>query len=190
VVDKVKERDRSQGMAKLRESLESLEDPRNASGRRHSFVAVLSLILAALLAGQRSLQRIAAWGSALSVKAKETLGFPKKTPCAATLSNLLRRVDLKALEDVFGQYVLTDGDSSGDHVAMDGKTVHGSAQGGVPAVHLLSLFLSKNNGVINQMAMETGENEITTAIRLLENSAIDGKIITGDAMFSQKKFVQ
>jgi predicted transposase YbfD/YdcC len=57
-------------------------------------------------------------------------------------------------------------------------------------VHLLSLFLTENEGVINQMAVEPGENEITTALRLLENSAMDGEIITGDAIFSQKKFAQ
>jgi predicted transposase YbfD/YdcC len=60
----------------------------------------------------------------------------------------------------------------------------------MPAVHLLSLFLTENRGVINQMAMYPGENEITTALHLLENSTMDGKIITGDTIFSQKKFVQ
>jgi hypothetical protein len=72
-------------MVTLKESLEKLEDPRNASGRRHSLGATISLILASLLAGQKSLQRIAAWGAKLPKKGKESLGFSKKTPCAATL---------------------------------------------------------------------------------------------------------
>jgi predicted transposase YbfD/YdcC len=39
------------------------------------------------------------------------------------------------------------------------------------------------------MDKEVGKNEIT-AVRLLKNSAIDGKILTGDAVFSQKKFAE
>jgi hypothetical protein len=49
----------------------------------------------------------------------------------------------KVLEDVFGLYVLTESNATGSHIAMDGKTVHGSGQGGVPALHLLSLFLTQ-----------------------------------------------
>jgi hypothetical protein len=73
---------------------------------------------------------------------------------------------------------------------MDGKVINGTGRGGVPAVHLLSLFPTENRGVTNQMAMGPGENEIATALGLLGNSAMDGKIITGDAIFSQKKFAQ
>jgi predicted transposase YbfD/YdcC len=40
------------------------------------------------------------------------------------------------------------------------------------------------------MAMEVGESGITTAVRLLKSSAIAGKIVTEDAMFSQKKFAK
>jgi hypothetical protein len=56
---------------------------------------------------------------------------------------------------------------------MDGKVINGTGQGGVSTVHLLSLFLAENEGMTNQMAMEPGENEIATVLRLLENSAMD-----------------
>jgi hypothetical protein len=41
------------------------------------------------------------------------------------------------------------------------------------------------------MTMEVGGSGITaTAVRLLENSAIGGKIVAEDATFSQKKFAE
>jgi hypothetical protein len=41
------------------------------------------------------------------------------------------------------------------------------------------------------MTMEAGGSGIiTTAVRLLENLAIDGKIVAGDATFSRKKFAE
>jgi hypothetical protein len=84
-------------------------------------------------------------------------------------------------------YVSDRSECVSGHIAMDGKTINGTSWGGVSTVHLLSLFLMENESVTNQMAVEPGENEITTALRLLENSTMDGKIITGDAIFSQKK---
>jgi hypothetical protein len=41
------------------------------------------------------------------------------------------------------------------------------------------------------MTMEAGGSWITaTAVRLLKNLAIDGKIAAGDATFSRKKFAE
>jgi 16S rRNA A1518/A1519 N6-dimethyltransferase RsmA/KsgA/DIM1 with predicted DNA glycosylase/AP lyase activity len=50
-----------------------------------------------------------------------------------------------------------------------------SAQDTVPALHLLSLFLTKAEGVISQIRMGKGDNEITTALRLIEMTDIEGK---------------
>jgi hypothetical protein len=92
------------------------------------------------------------------------------------------------LESIFGAYVRGEVHEDERHLALDGKTLKNSAQDTVPAVHLLSLFLTKAEGVISQIRMDNGENEITTALRLIEMTDIEGKIVTGDAMFSQKKF--
>jgi predicted transposase YbfD/YdcC len=51
----------------------------------------------------------------------------------------------------------------------------------------MSLFATKNQSVINQIKMEKGENEVTAAIRFINETEIEGAIITGDAMFAQKK---
>jgi hypothetical protein len=40
------------------------------------------------------------------------------------------------------------------------------------------------------MTMEVGGNGITIAVRFLENSAIGGKIVAGDATFNRKKFAE
>jgi hypothetical protein len=173
-------------MKSIRESLEMLEDPRSASGRRYGLSSVFGLMVAAMMAGQKSLKRIPIWGRNLPKRLKERLGFRKETPCTAMLSNLLRRMDIERLERIFGTHISENG-TSDDHVAMDGKTLKNSGQDGVPAVHLLSLFSTKNRGVINQISMEAGENEITAALRLLECTNIEGKIVTGDAIFAQKK---
>jgi hypothetical protein len=44
--------------------------------------------------------------------------------------------------------------------------------------------------MLNRMAKKIGENEIITVVRLLESSAIGGKIVAVDATFSRKKFAE
>ena len=173
------------------ECFERIEDPRMASGRRYALSSVMKMLLAGLLSGRKSLAQIVLWGRSLSPKALESLGFKLKVPCVATLSNLLRRIDPKKVEDVLSSYTLCGKPllEPGTHVSLDGKTLRASHQEGVPLVHLLSVFVTQTQGVLGQTKMEKGDNEITAALRLLENLPIEGAIVTGDAIFAQKKSV-
>jgi hypothetical protein len=50
---------------------------------------------------------------------------------------------------------------------------------------------NENSWLLNRMAMEIGGRGITaTAVGLLENSAIGGKIVAVEATFSRKKFAE
>lgn len=176
---------------KLWECFERIEDPREASGRRYELVSVMKLLLAGLLSGRKSLAQIVLWGRSLPTKALESLGFKAKVPCVATLSNLLRRMDPQKVETALSTYTLCGKPllEPGTHVALDGKTLRASHQEGVPLVHLLSVFVTRTQGVVGQTKVEKGENEITAALRLLENLPIEGAVVTGDAIFAQKKCV-
>jgi hypothetical protein len=175
-------------MSKLCELLEKLEDTRNPSGKRYTLRSVMQLILAAMLAGNQSLAKIVEWGKKLSKTSLKELGFSKRVPCIATLSNILRRIDLCSLEKIFGSYVLEAMPADEAHIAIDGKVLRNSKNGEVPAIHLLSLFLKESQGVIAQIQLQEGENEISAAYRILEIQAINGMVISGDAAFAQKKF--
>ena len=74
------------------------------------------------------------------------------------------------------------------HLALDGKTLRSTHEEGIPLVHLLSAFAVNVQGVIGQIRIEAGENEITAALRLLADLPLEETIITGDAIFAQKKF--
>jgi predicted transposase YbfD/YdcC len=53
-------------------------------------------------------------------------------------------------------------------------------------LHLLALQEQETNAVIEQTEVRTGENEITAAKRLLKQTELSNKIISGDAIFAQK----
>ena len=170
----------------LLEVFQNIEDPRNPSGRRYSLMSILCMLTAGLLSGHNSLFRIAQWCRTLPKKSAEALGFTKGRPSVATLSNILRVISIEAMEKgLGGNFVLPQ-----DHIAIDGKSLRGTAQDTVPMVHLLSAFIEKNGQVLGQIKMEEGENEISAAIRLITELNIEGGVITGDAIFAKKKFAK
>jgi len=54
-------------------------------------------------------------------------------------------------------------------------------------VHLLAAFSASLQGVIGQLAVAPDCNEITGALQLLKTLPLDGVIITGDAIFTQRE---
>src|SRR5438270_12741295 len=77
------------------------------------------------------------------------------------------------------------------HTAMDGKTLRGTlghAKEEQPAVHLLSLYECESGIVLSQEAVKSKENEITAAIAFLHPLLVKGRIISSDAMHTQKKW--
>lgn len=93
----------------LSERFASLPDPRSPLGRRHPLPAILGLVTVAVLCGARSLESIAQFARDRGPGFAAALGFTgRRTPCKATLSNLLRRLDIDALEHALsGDYLKT-----------------------------------------------------------------------------------
>jgi hypothetical protein len=172
---------------KLFDVIKGVEDPRKARGVRHSISALILLILCGLISGYKDLSAIARWGRSLKQEDRERLGFSRVTPCSATLSNILRAAGTKNLQEHLNKWLEGLGASS-DHLALDGKTLRASHGSTINAqVHLLSLFCQKSGIVVRDTPMVQGENEITAALRLLQGMELTGKVITGDAIFAQKK---
>lgn len=66
--------------------------------------SILKLPIPSLLSGRGSLAQIVLWGRSLSRGILKLPGFNKKVPCVATLSNLLRRLDLQDVEKQLSCY--------------------------------------------------------------------------------------
>jgi hypothetical protein len=142
------------------------------------------LLVCGLIAKNNSLKSIVTWGRSLPRSELKKYGFPKSVPAIATISNLLRRISIKSVENALN---LSYTSEAGEHAALDGKVLRGTHQDTVPMVHLLSLFVTKHQKVINQFKLQEGDNEISAAIRFLNETDISGLTITGDAIFAKKK---
>jgi predicted transposase YbfD/YdcC len=76
---------------------------------------------------------------------------------------------------------------SGTGLALDGKTVRGSADGEQKALHLLSAVVHGSGTVVAQVAVESKTNEITKVEPVLEDLDIAGAVVTADALLTQRE---
>ena len=171
----------------LYEVFAALPDPRDPRGRRHPLPALLNLTAVALLAGMRGLEAIAQFARDHGLAFRLALGFTRLgSPCKATLSNLFRALDIDAYERALAAWVAARCPDLGEALAIDGKTLRGSAGYEVPGVHLLAAYAPKVAGVVGQIRVDGKTNEHKAALELLGVLPLAGKVVTGDAMFCQR----
>lgn len=176
--------------------LADVPDFRQSKGKRYSLTAVLSLSVAAILCGYKSYSAIAEWGRFYGHSFLLALGFSSdKTPCAATLHTIFSHIDKQDLEAKLAQWaqaLLQDSsqDLFADEIAIDGKTLRGSKKQGCLEAHLLSALSHRLGLTLFQRAVEDKTNEIGAIEELLKGLFLQGKIITMDALLTQRKVAQ
>ena len=69
---------------------------------------------------------------------------------------------------------------------LDGKTLRASRSGHYPALHLLALYSEHLQGVLAQIPVLPDQNEITLALKLLKETPLEGMLLSGDAIFTQR----
>ena len=181
----------------LLDMLAALPDPRKEKGKRHPLKAILALAIIAILCGYRSYAAIAEYGRTYKMLRK-ALGFRhKKTPCAATLHNLFRRLDLDALEAILTQWTSVALEDFGwgqegslTAVAIDGKTLRGSKKQGAKITHLMSVVSHELGITLTQKAMSEKTHEVPVSREILKAFDVSGKVVTTDALLTQRSFCQ
>ena len=178
----------------LMDILAEVPDPRNAKGKRHPLCAILALAVIALMCGYRSYSAIAEWGRTYGSDLVKALGFTRaKTPCAATLHNLFKKLDIAQLEAVLSQWGVETLESHPVAcpplaVAIDGKLLRGSAKQQATVSHLLSVVSHQLGVTLAQKAVDTQTNEIPISTEILSAFDVKGMIVTTDALLTQRHF--
>jgi DDE_Tnp_1-associated/Transposase DDE domain len=174
----------------LLELLEGIHDPRGARGKRHPLPALLGLAVVALLSGMNSYEAIVQFGKERGWEFLKHLGFTTRWGlCKATYSRVFRRIDVAAFETAVATWIrsrLTPGDAR--HLAIDGKSLRGSRDGNTPAAHLIAAYAGDVGAVLAQLRVDAKTNEHKAALELLGVLPLQGRIISGDAMFTHRDF--
>jgi predicted transposase YbfD/YdcC len=169
------------------ERLWGLNDVRKSQGKRYSLVTILMLIMLAKLSGQDKPGEIADWAKNNQVKLVNLLKLEKdKMPHHNTYRRILAySVYVDEIERMVGEYNQTG--KHGQVYAMDGKAMRGKQNGDETGTeYLLSVYDVEESKVMSQVEVGRKENEITKASKTLERVKIAQKVITGDAMHTQR----
>ena len=187
----------------LMEVFQSIPDPRKARGKRYPLAYLLALISAAMAAGRKAGRGIAQWIQLHASEVIEYLDPPRESmPSASTIRRIMRDIDAEVLEQAVSILVLAQGsgkegadtssleaeeeeDKRLQGMALDGKELRGMRAHGQPMV-LISLTDHESGVVYAQRAIDEGSNEITSAPKLLDGLALQGKVITMDALHTQR----
>jgi predicted transposase YbfD/YdcC len=194
--------------ASLYAAFEQVTDGRKKKGKRYPLPLLLSVLMLGKLAGETSVNGIVEWIKERQADLCRQLHWPKRFPTNSTYSEALARCDAQQIVTVIAGVLLkaraveqcgsepsrlqaTKQEESLTHVAMDGKTLRGTRgheSEGQPPVHLLSLYDCQSGIVLTQRAVQSKENEISAAAALVHPALVKGRIISTDAMHTQKKW--
>jgi DDE_Tnp_1-associated len=181
----------------LLQFLNEIPDPRGCNGRQHPLSAVLALACCAIMCGARGYSAIGQWAHDHDIELMHRLGFTRRPPKSGGIRKVLMAVGPSALEAaltrwaeaLLGQLPPADAGCP-DAFALDGKSARGSFDGLNKAIHLLSLVAHRSGLTVAQAEVPSGgvdkTNEHKAALRLLAGLVLEGRLITGDAIFCQR----
>jgi hypothetical protein len=180
----------------LCEVLSEVPDPRQSSGQRYPWNVILMLVCGGILCGYGNVNQIALWGQAQSQEFLRAVGFPRGTaPQKSRLYQVLAQVEVERLERLLAGWVETVLQEAGGKaelagIAVDGKTLRGSKKQGATSVHLLSAVSHQLGLTLYQVGVDEKTNEIPAVQRLLKGLLIEGRVLTLDALLTQRQIAE
>jgi predicted transposase YbfD/YdcC len=167
---------------------QELEDPRVSPATRHHLLDIVAIALCAVICGADTWVEVAAFGRAKRDWLETFLVLPHGIPSHDTFGRVFAALDPAQFEAGFRSWVTAVAHvSAGTVVAVDGKTLRRShdAATGKEALVLVSAWAEANRLVLGQVAVAPGSNEIPAIPALLEQLALEGCLVTVDAIGCQ-----
>ena len=137
-------------------------DPRQRGKVIYPLEEVLLLCLLAVLAGAETFVDIARFGQKKIAFLRRFLRFRDGTPSHDHLGDIFATLDATEFQRRFVAWVAKLIGVSADVIAIDGKTLRGSAhkKGAKAAIHMVSAFAARQRLVLGQVKVADKSNEI------------------------------
>jgi len=170
----------------------SISDPRQAGKVEHDLVELLVVAVNGVLAGADTFVEIELWAQERLDWLRRYLRLENGISSHDTFGRLFGLIDPDEFEAAFRRWVSAIVPSLGTDavVAIDGKTSRRSGKVDATPLHLVSAFAAGAGLVLGQRATAQKSNEKKAIPELLATLALEGCIVTIDAMGTQANIAQ
>ena len=169
-----------------------MPDHRQAGKVTYPLDEILLLCLLAVLAGAEAFTDIARFGEKKLELLRRFRPFEHGTPAHDHLGDIFATLDAQAFQRCFVEWVAALTKTPAEVIAIDGKTSRrsGDKKGSKQPIHMVSAFAARQRLVMGQVAVAEKSNEIVAIPALLDMMAIEGAVVTIDAMGCQRNIAK
>jgi len=192
-------------------AFEQISDGRCERGVRYSLALLLTLIVLAKLTGEVTMSGVVDWVRLRHDWLTEVLGLThKRLPCFSTYTCALGELDTHTCATIISaaltrlettrrcaaepsRLLTQEGRGSSEPLAFDGKALRGTnghEAAHQPPVHLCAFDEVATGNVVAQREGSKKENEISAVKEMLTPELVKGRVISADAMHTQRFFCQ
>lgn len=171
----------------LRKHFRLLKDPRVVGRTCHSLFDIIVLAVCGVLANCDDWPDIALFAQKREAWFRRFLKLPHGVPSHDTFERVFAALDPRALERCCLAWLReVAGLVGAGQIAIDGKTLCGSAGSPLGPLHLVSAWATQAGLTLAQVAVDGKGNEITAIPQLLALLDLNGALVTIDAIGCQK----
>lgn len=171
----------------LKRHFRKLRDPRVVGRSRHLPVDIVVMAICGVIADCDDWPDIAQFARKREGWFKRFLKLPEGVPSHDTFERVFAALDLRAFERCCLAWLRDVANLVGaGHIAIDGKTLRGSAGSALGPLHLVSAWATEARVTLGQVAVDGKSNEITAIPQLLGLLDLAGALVTIDAIGCQK----
>ncbi len=169
-----------------------IADPRVDRTKDHLLEDIIFITIAAVICGAETWNDIQNYGKSKEGWLKGFLQLPNGIPSHDTFNRVFSALDPEKLEHCFLDWVKSVATlTKGEVISIDGKSIRGSrTKGSKSIVHMVSAWANLNQLSLGQVKVDDKSNEITAIPKLLDVLAIQGCIVTIDAMGCQTSIAE
>ena len=182
----------TEGRLRVKDVFVGIRDPRQAKKVEHDLVELLVVAVCGVLAGADDFVEIEAWANEKCDWFRKYLCLEHGIPSHDTFGRVFAAIDAEAFGAAFRRWVssIVPNLEKDEVVAIDGKTSRRTGKVNATPLHLVSAFAASAGLVLGQRATAAKSNEKTAIPELLATLALEGAIVTIDAMGTQPNIAQ
>lgn len=168
-----------------------LDDPRVERTKRHSLLAIITIALCGVISGAATWVEIEELGHARVDWFTTVLDLPHGIPSHDTFGRVFGALDPVSFEGCFRSWVgCMVAAMEPQVIALDGKALRGAHDAGTPPLQMVSAWASEARVVLAQRAVPEKASELSALPAVLGMLALEGCIVTIDAMGTHTDIAQ